>query len=49
MYHQATWDEPVIFELGSKGRLGHSLPAAEDKVRRVIGTVQQLLPENMRR
>jgi len=49
MYKQATWDEPVIFKLGSRGRLGHFLPEADHEVRRAIGTVQQLLPENMRR
>jgi glycine dehydrogenase subunit 2 len=49
MYRQAAWDEPVIFKLGSKGRRGHSLPEAEDEVRRAVGNVDKLLPENMQR
>jgi glycine dehydrogenase subunit 2 len=49
MYRQATWDEPVIFRLGRKGRSGHSLPEAEDEVCRAVGNVNQILPENMRR
>ncbi len=49
MYKQASWDEPVIFKLGRKGRLGHSLPEADYEARRAIGTVQQLLPQNMLR
>jgi glycine dehydrogenase subunit 2 len=49
MFKQATWDEPVIFKLGKKGRSGHSIPKAEEKVRRAVGNVNHLLPENMRR
>jgi glycine dehydrogenase subunit 2 len=49
MYRQASWDEPVIFRLGATGRSGHLLPEAEDEVRRAVGTLDKLLPENMRR
>jgi glycine dehydrogenase subunit 2 len=49
MYKQATWDEPIIFKLGKKGRSGHSMPEAEDEVRRAVGSLNGLLPENMRR
>ncbi|MGA2309466.1 MAG: aminomethyl-transferring glycine dehydrogenase subunit GcvPB [Candidatus Bathyarchaeia archaeon] len=49
MYKQATWDEPIIFKLGKKGRIGHSMPEAEDEVRRAVGSLNGLLPENMRR
>lgn len=49
MYKQATWDEPIIFKLGKKGRSGHSMPQAEDEVRRAVGSLSGLLPENMRR
>ena len=49
MYRQASWDEPVIFKLGAMGRRGHLLPEAEDEVRRAVGNLDKLLPENMRR
>jgi glycine dehydrogenase subunit 2 len=49
MFKQATWDEPVIFKLGKKGRSGHSVPEAEEEVRKAVGNVNNLLPENMRR
>jgi glycine dehydrogenase subunit 2 len=49
MYRQATWDEPLIFKLGAKGRSGHTLPEAEDEIIQAIGNVDKLLPENMRR
>ena len=49
MFKQASWDEPVIFELGKKGRRGHSVPEAEEEVRKVVGNVDHLLPEDMRR
>jgi glycine dehydrogenase subunit 2 len=49
MCKQASWNEPVILRLGRKGRSGHILPQAEDEVRRAVGNLDQLLPENMRR
>jgi len=49
MFKQATWDEPVIFKLGKKGRSGHSVPEAEEEVRKAFGNVNNLLPENMGR
>jgi glycine dehydrogenase subunit 2 len=47
VYKQASWDEPVIFKLGNKGRRGHSLPEPEDEIRRAVGNMDQLLPKNM--
>jgi glycine dehydrogenase subunit 2 len=49
MYRQATWEEPVIFRLGCRGRIGHIVPEAEDEVRQAVGDVNDLVPENMRR
>lgn len=43
------WNEQVIFNLGKKGRVGHFLPEVEDEVRRLVGNVEQLLPEGMKR
>lgn len=49
MYKQASWDEPIIFQLGNEGRIGHLLPKANHEVVKAVGTVQKILPENMRR
>jgi glycine dehydrogenase subunit 2 len=49
MYRQASWNEPLIFNLGSKGRRGHALPSVEDEIKEAIGNVNALLPRNMRR
>ena len=43
MYRQAKWDEPLIFELGKKGRRAHLSPSCDfDK-----GTIK--IPEKLRR
>ena len=49
MYKQANWNEPVILNLGKKGRRGHVLPAVEDQIRQAIGDLNALLPRNMQR
>jgi len=49
VFRQADWNEPVIFILGRKGRRGHVLPKVEEKVKRAVGDVNRLIPENMRR
>ena len=49
MVKQADWSEPVIFELGRKGRRGHILPAVEEEVKQVVGNVDTIIPENMQR
>jgi glycine dehydrogenase subunit 2 len=49
MYRQASWDEPSIFKLGKKGRIGYSVPEAEAEIRRSVASLEQLLPENMKR
>lgn len=49
MYKQANWVEPVIFNLGKKGRRGHVLPAVEDEIREAVGDLNALLPRNMQR
>jgi glycine dehydrogenase subunit 2 len=56
-YHQARWDEPIIFELSCKGQRGILVPEVEDGIRekvedeigeRVRG-VLTTLPDRMRR
>lgn len=49
MFKQADWNEPLIFNLGRKGRRGHIPPKAEEEIRQAVGDVSGLIPENMRR
>ena len=48
-YHQARWDEPLIFELSSKGERGILPPEVEKGIRDKVGDVLGALPEGMRR
>lgn len=48
-FHQASWDEPIIFELGRPGERGILLPAVEDEIRAVAGDVVAALPKSLRR
>jgi len=49
MYKQASWNEPVIFNLGKTGRRGHTVPSARTQVKELIGDVNVLIPKNMQR
>lgn len=49
MFKQARWDEPVIFDLGSKGRRGCKLPQIEKEVSQLAGNVVASLPKSIRR
>ncbi len=48
-FHQAKWDEPCIYELGTPGERGQILPEVEDEIEAVVGDVWGNLPSNMRR
>jgi len=48
-FKQADWSEPIIFNLGARGRRGHALPEIEDQVRKKVGSLEMLLPAEMRR
>ena len=48
-FHQAKWDEPVIFELSQPGERGVLAPQASAGVRNAAGDVLAGLPSNMRR
>ncbi len=48
-FHQARWDEPVIFELSCEGQRGILVPEVEDEIRDTVGDVLETLPETMRR
>ncbi len=48
-FHQARWDEPVIFELSREGQRGILVPEVEPGIRAVVGDVLAGLPAGMRR
>ncbi len=48
-FHQARWDEPVIFELSSEGQRGILVPEVEDEIKNEVGDILATLPETMRR
>ena len=48
-FHQAKWDEPVVFELHTPGERGILLPEVEAKIEEAVGDGVSALPENMRR
>lgn len=48
-FHQAKWDEPVIFELSSSDERGILVPAAEDEISAQVGDGLSHIPESMRR
>lgn len=49
MFKQANWNERLIFSHGRKGRRGHVPPKVEEKIKRIVGDVNMLIPENMQR
>ncbi|WDP91644.1 MAG: aminomethyl-transferring glycine dehydrogenase subunit GcvPB [Desulfobacter sp.] len=46
-FHQAKWDEPIIFELSTPGERGINVPAAEPEIQAAVGVPE--IPESMRR
>jgi glycine dehydrogenase subunit 2 len=48
-FHQARWDEPIIFELSRKGQRGILIPPVEPNIKDEVGDVMATLPESMRR
>ena len=48
-FHQAKWDEPIVFELGSPGERGVLVPEVEPELRAAVGDVLADLPPAMRR
>jgi glycine dehydrogenase subunit 2 len=48
-FHQAKWDEPIIFELGSEGQRGILLPEIEEGIVEEVGDPLDTLPDNLRR
>jgi glycine dehydrogenase subunit 2 len=48
-FHQAKWDEPIIFELHKEGERGVRPPSVEKEVVESVGDGVSILPEGMRR
>ncbi len=48
-FQQARWPEPLIFELGSRGRIGYSLPAISEKLKPVLKRAMDSIPEALKR
>jgi len=48
-FHQARWDEPIIFELSQPGQRGILVPRVEPEIRAQVGDPLAGLPERMRR
>ncbi|MFC1513790.1 aminomethyl-transferring glycine dehydrogenase subunit GcvPB [candidate division KSB1 bacterium] len=48
-FHQAKWDEPVIFELSTEGEQGIVMPDAGNDIEKEVGDGLSVIPENMRR
>jgi len=48
-FHQARWDEPIIFELSQPGQRGMLVPEVEDEIVAEVGDVVGALPEGTRR
>lgn len=46
-FHQAKWDEPIIFELSCKGERGILVPRPEKKILKEIKNPVDSLPEHM--
>ncbi|NHK31913.1 MAG: glycine dehydrogenase subunit 2 [Asgard group archaeon] len=46
-FHQAKWDEPVIFELSNKGERGILFPEIEKEIEAIVGDGLSKLPKNM--
>lgn len=48
-FHQAKWDEPIIFELSRPGQRGILVPEVEQEIDQQVGDVLADLPEDLRR
>jgi len=48
-FHQARWDEPIIFELSCPGARGVILPGIEPGIRQVVGDPLESIPTRLRR
>jgi glycine dehydrogenase subunit 2 len=48
-YHAAVWDEPLVMELGARGRRGVVYDEPEADIARLVGDLDALVPAGLRR
>jgi glycine dehydrogenase subunit 2 len=48
-FHEARWDEPMIFEMHTPGERGVLIPEASQGVKDTVGNGTELIPEGLRR
>ncbi len=48
-FHQAKWNEPIIFELHKEGERGVKIPLIEQEIVAAVGDGVSILPEGIRR
>ncbi|MFA7660899.1 MAG: glycine dehydrogenase subunit 2, partial [Anaerovoracaceae bacterium] len=48
-FHQAQWNESIIFELSRKGERGILVPRATKEIEEQTGKLSELIPDRMRR
>ena len=48
-FHQARWDEPIIFELSRQGQRGVLVPPVEPEMQAAVGDALAALPPGIRR
>jgi glycine dehydrogenase subunit 2 len=48
-FHQAKWDEPLIFEMSQEGERGILVPDVEETLKRGVGDVLASIPQDIRR
>lgn len=46
-FHQAKWDEPIIFELSTKGERGILVPEIEKEIEEIVGEGLSILPKKL--
>ncbi len=49
MFKQASWNEPVIFEMGYRRRRGYIVPGVEEEIQKAMRDAKALLPEKLQR
>ncbi len=48
-FHQASWNEPLVFELSSPGERGYAVPEVEPELAEVAGDALAAIPPSLRR
>ncbi|MGE5484823.1 MAG: aminomethyl-transferring glycine dehydrogenase subunit GcvPB [Ignavibacteriales bacterium] len=48
-FHEARWDEPVIFELSTPGERGILQPEVDEEIKKQAGDAVSMIPANLRR